>query len=417
MLDLKRLRQEPEIYKNSLAKRNPSYLALIDELLETDEDYRKQLQERQDLEARRNSLSKLVGQKKSKGENADEEIKELNLLKEKLKEIAEKEPEILSKQESILFEIPNLPSESVPEGKSEEDNLEIYKWGETRKFDFQVLDHEEIGRKLDVLDFERGVKLAQSRFTLVKGLGAKLERALINFMLDKATENGYTEISPPLMVNSNSLYGTGQLPKFSADLYKIEAEDLYLIPTAEVPLTNIYNDEILRLEDLNISITAFTPCFRSEAGAASRDTRGIIRQHQFSKIELVKITKPEDSEEEHEKLTKDAESILQALGLPYRKVLLCSGDMGFSAQKCYDLEVWFPSQNKYREISSCSNFGDFQARRAKIRFKRDSQSKAELVHTINGSGLAVGRTMAAIMENYQNADASFEIPEVLKKYF
>jgi seryl-tRNA synthetase len=417
MLDLKRLRQEPEIYKNSLAKRNPSYLALIDELLETDEDYRKQLQERQDLEARRNSLSKLVGQKKSKGENADEEIKELNLLKEKLKEIAEKEPEILSKQESILFEIPNLPSESVPEGKSEEDNLEIYKWGETRKFDFQVLDHEEIGRKLDVLDFERGVKLAQSRFTLVKGLGAKLERALINFMLDKAFENGYTEISPPLMVNSNSLYGTGQLPKFSADLYKIEAEDLYLIPTAEVPLTNIYNDEILRLEDLNISITAFTPCFRSEAGAASRDTRGIIRQHQFSKIELVKITKPEDSEEEHEKLTKDAESILQALGLPYRKVLLCSGDMGFSAQKCYDLEVWFPSQNKYREISSCSNFGDFQARRAKIRFKRDSQSKAELVHTINGSGLAVGRTMAAIMENYQNADASFEIPEVLKKYF
>lgn len=417
MLDLKKLRQEPEKFKKSLEKRNIEYKRLIDEILNVDEEYRKLCQEKQELEAKRNSLSKIVGQKKSKNENADLEISELNELKERLKEISEKEPEIFSKQESLLFDIPNTPSESVPEGKGEEENLEIYKWGKVREFEFKALDHDEIGKKLDILDFERGVKLAKSRFTLIKGLGAKLERALINFMLDKAAENGYTEISPPLMVNSSALYGTGQLPKFVEDLYKIENEDLYLIPTAEVPLTNIFNDEILKIEDLNISIAAFTPCFRSEAGAASKDTKGIIRQHQFSKIELVKITKPEDSEEEHERLTKDAESILQALELPYRKVLLCAGDMGFSAQKCYDLEVWFPGQNKYREISSCSNFGDFQARRAKIRFKRDSQSKAELVHTINGSGLAVGRTLAAILENYQNPDGSIEIPEALKRYF
>ena len=416
MLDIKLIREKPEYVKKMLSMRNITLSALIDEILALDEAHRRELQRKQELEAKRNFLSKEVGNKKSRQENADAEISELNTIKADLKAIADLEPELHAKQLALLEVIPNLPDETVPAGSDEHANQEIFRWGEPRKFDFPVLEHDELGLKNKMFDFERGVKLATSRFTLLTGLGAKLERALINFMLDSASQRGYQEIFPPIIVNSDSMYGTGQLPKFKEDLYKLENQELYLIPTAEVPLTNIYRDEILSADDLPCYLCAYTPNFRSEAGSASKDTRGIIRQHQFNKIELVKLTKPEDSQAEHEKLTQDAEAVLQALGLPYRKVLLCSGDMGANASKCYDLEVWFPSQNKYREISSCSNFKDYQARRAKIRFKRETGAKAELVHTINGSGLAVGRTLAAILENYQNADGSFDIPEILKPY-
>lgn len=423
MLDIKKIRQDPEEVKQSLAKRDSSLCDLIDKIIELDKEHREILQELESLQAERNRLSKLVGQKKSSGEDAETEIAELNKIKESIKALGDKEPELFNKQMNILAGIPNMPAKDTPEGESEEQNQEVLQWGEIRNFDFDPKGHDEIGKDLDILDFERGVKIAHSRFTLLKGLGARLERALINFMLDKAADNGYTEVFPPIMVNPESLHGTGQLPKFEEDLYKIANDNLYLIPTAEVPVTNIYRDEILAEDDLNISYCAFTPNFRSEAGAASRDTRGIIRQHQFNKVELVKFCKPEDSEAEHQKLTQDAESILQALKLPYRKVMLCTGDLGFSAQKCYDLEVWFPEQKKYREISSCSNFGDFQARRAKIRFKRKPKDgenpkkiKAELIHTLNGSGLAVGRTMAAILENYQNEDGSVTMPEALLPY-
>lgn len=416
MLDIKLIREKPQEIKDALSKRNPALTQLVDQVIAIDEEYRRELQRKQELEARRNTLSREVGQKKSKGENADNEMDELNQIKNDLKAIADLEPELFARQTAILEGIPNTPDASVPEGKDEHDNQEVYKWGTPRDFDFTPLEHDELGAKLGMFDFERGVKLATSRFTLLTGLGAKLERALINYMLDTASLNGYQEIFPPIIVNSDCLYGTGQLPKFKADLYKLEGEELYLIPTAEVPLTNIYRDEILDADQLPMSLCAYTPNFRSEAGSASKDTRGIIRQHQFNKIELVKICKPEESAAEHEKLTSHAEAILQGLELPYRKVLLCSGDMGANASKCYDLEVWFPGQNKYREISSCSNFKDYQARRAKIRFKRDAKAKTELVHTINGSGLAVGRTLAAIIENYQNEDGTVNIPRVLEKY-
>ncbi|MEY3370443.1 MAG: seryl-tRNA synthetase [Cyanobacteriota bacterium] len=416
MLDIKLIREKPEYVKKMLSMRNITVSGLIDEILALDEAHRRELQHKQELEAKRNFLSKEVGNKKSRQEDASAEISELNTIKADLKAIADLEPELHAKQLALLEVIPNLPDETVPAGSDEHANQEIFRWGEPRKFDFPVLEHDELGLKNKMFDFERGVKLATSRFTLLTGLGAKLERALINFMLDSASQRGYQEIFPPIIVNSDSMYGTGLLPKFKEDLYKLENQELYLIPTAEVPLTNIYRDEILSADDLPCYLCAYTPNFRSEAGSASKDTRGIIRQHQFNKIELVKLTKPEDSQAEHEQLTQDAEAVLQALGLPYRKVLLCSGDMGANASKCYDLEVWFPSQNKYREISSCSNFKDYQARRAKIRFKRETGTKAEFVHTINGSGLAVGRTLAAILENYQNADGSFDIPEVLKPY-
>lgn len=416
MLDIKLIRKEPEKIKELLSRRNPIWTSQIDQIIEIDQAYRTALQEKQELEAKRNLLSKVVGMKKSKGENADTEMKELADIKTKLQNIADKEPELFAKQNSILEGIPNIPDASLPIGKSDEDNHEVLKWGNPRKFSFPVQKHDELGKNLGIFDFERGVKLAKSRFTLIKDQGAKLERALINFMLDHATSRGYMEIQPPILVNSACLYGTGQLPKFKEDLFKVENEDLYLIPTAEVPLTNIYHDEIIDGADLPIYFCAYTPNFRSEAGSASKDTRGIIRQHQFNKIELVKLCKPEDSVAEHEKLTQDAEAILQALELPYRKMLLCTGDIGANAHRCYDLEVWFPGQAKYREISSCSNFIDFQARRAQIRFKVDANSKTEFVHTINGSGLAVGRTVAAILENYQNEDGSVTIPQALKKY-
>lgn len=415
MIDIKLVRQNLAAVKQALALRNSSWIDLVDELSEIDKEYRLALQEKEELEAQRNQLSKEVGLKKSQKQDAEREIEQLNTIKAKLKNIADKEPQLSKRQKDLLESIPNIPDSTTPVGRDETENQVVYEHGVIPRFDFEVLDHDEIGRRLDILDFERGVKLAQSRFTLVKGLGAKLERALINFMLDSATRNGYIECIPPILVNSESLFGTGQLPKFREDLYKVEGDDLFLIPTAEVPLTNIYRDEILDESQLPISFCAYTPNFRSEAGAASKDTRGIIRQHQFNKIELVKISHPDFSAADHEQLTKDAESILQALELPYRKLLLCTGDIGFGAAKCYDLEVWFPGQAKYREISSCSNFKDFQARRAKIRFK-SKDSKPSLVHTINGSGLAVGRTLAAILENYQNLDGTVRIPRVLEPY-
>ena len=421
MLDIKKIRQEPDLIKELLSYRNLEFINIIDQILEVDSKWREKLSEKEKLEAERNKLSKKVGQKKAKKENADKELESLNIIKDKLKEISELEPKFSEEQKKLLFELPNTPSKCTPEGKSEEENKLVYEWGEKRNFDFPVLEHHEIGVQQNILDFERGVKLAKSRFTAVKGLASKLERALMNLMLDLAAEGDYEETSVPVIANADSLQGTGQFPKFKEDVFKLQDEDLYLIPTAEVPLTNLYRDEILNEEELPIRLTAYTPCFRSEAGSAGRDTRGIIRQHQFYKVELVTLCKAEQAEEEHEKLTKQAEKVLQILELPYRKVQLCSGDLGFSATKCYDLEVWFPSQNRYREISSCSLFGDFQASRAQIRFKRSNQdnpkkSKNELVHTINGSALAVGRTLAAILENYQKEDGSIEIPKALQVY-
>ena len=317
----------------------------------------------------------------------------------------------------IMLTIPNMPDASVPVGKDDTENPEVRKWGEPTHFDFEPKAHWDLGEDLGILDSNRAAKVSGGRFYYYLGLGARLERAVYNFMLDQHTQkDGYTEVIPPYIVNRETMTGTGQLPKFHEDMYRLEGMEMYLIPTAEVPLTNYYRDEIIDGAKLPIYLTAFTPCFRAEAGSAGRDTRGLIRQHQFHKVEMVKFTKPEDSFDELEKLTHDAEGILQALGLPYHVVCLCTGDLGFSATKCYDIEVWFPAQNKYREISSCSNCVDFQARRANIRFRRDSKSKPEFVHTLNGSGLAVGRTVAAILENYQQADGSIVVPEVLRPY-
>ncbi len=424
MLDIKLIRKDPEAVKATISRRKAELANCIDKVLSIDTEYRAALLTKETLEAERNKLSKLVGQLKaaaakdpSAEAEASEVITKLNHIKAELQSIAEKEPELYASLTSILETLPNLPDISVPIGADENDNQEILSWGDKPQWasGFQPATHEDLGESLGMFDFERGVKIAKSRFTLITGIGAKLERALINFMLDSAAARGYSETMPPVLVNSASLYGTGQLPKFSEDVFKIENDDLYLIPTAEVPITNIYRDEILSLDQLPAYFCAYTPCFRSEAGSAGKDTRGIIRQHQFNKVELVKFCSPETSADEHEKLTQDAEAILQTLGLAYRKILLCTGDMGFGAAKCYDLEVWFPSQNKYREISSCSNFGDFQARRAQIRYKTAS-GKNELVHTINGSGLAVGRTVAAILENYQNPDGSVTVPKALLPY-
>jgi seryl-tRNA synthetase len=341
---------------------------------------------------------------------------EMKGVAERIKEIDEKLKGVEQGGADFLLNVPNIPNASVPVGKDETENLEVRKWGEPRKFDFIPLNHWDIGEKLGIIDFETGAKIAGARFTLMKGAGARLERALMNFMLDLHTSKGYTEVFPPLLVNRESMTGTGQLPKFEMDLFRVADPELYLIPTAEVPVTNIHRDEILREELLPLYYTAYTPCFRREAGSYGKDVRGLIRQHQFNKVELVKFSRPEDSHAELESLTADAESILQLLGLPYRVVLLCTGDMGFSSAKTYDIEVWLPGQDRYREISSCSNFEDFQARRANIRFKREGKKGTEYVHTLNGSGLAIGRTLVAILENYQNADGSVSVPDVLKKY-
>ena len=409
MLDIKLIRENPEKINELLKRRNPD--------LSIDEVIRKIQTKADELRAKRKSESQKIGLMKKNGENTDKIQEEVRVLGDEIKEFEEKQTELDAKQRDILLHIPNIPDETTPIGASDADNVEVYKWGEPRKFDFEFKAHWDLCEEKNLVDFERGVKLSQSRFTLYRGKGSRLERAIINFFLDYHTEQqGYEEILPPFMANSATMTGTGQLPKFAEDMYKCENEDLYLIPTAEVPVTNIYSGEILSEEDLPKYMTAYTPCFRREAGSAGKDTRGLIRVHQFNKVELVKLCTPETSKEEHEKLTEDAEKMLQLLELPYRREALSTGDIGFSANKCWDLEVWMPSYNTYKEISSCSNYGDYQARRANIRYKEKATGKTRFVHTINGSGLAVGRTFAAIVENYQQADGTIIIPEVLRKY-
>lgn len=415
MLDIKLIRENPEKINELLKRRNPELS--INEVIAIDEERRKIQTKADELRAKRKSESQKIGLMKKNGENTDEIQEDVRVLGDEIKELEEKQNALDFKQRDILLHIPNIPDETTPIGASDADNVEVYKWGEPRKFDFEFKAHWDLCEEKNLVDFERGVKLSQSRFTLYRGKGSRLERAIINFFLDYHTEQqGYEEILPPFMANSATMTGTGQLPKFAEDMYKCENEDLYLIPTAEVPVTNIYSGEILSEEDLPKYMTAYTPCFRREAGSAGKDTRGLIRVHQFNKVELVKLCTPETSKEEHEKLTEDAEKMLQLLELPYRREALSTGDIGFSANKCWDLEVWMPSYNAYKEISSCSNYGDYQARRANIRYKEKATGKTRFVHTINGSGLAVGRTFAAIVENYQQADGTIIIPEVLRKY-
>lgn len=416
MLDIKLIRENPEKINELLKRRSPDLS--IDEVIEVDKQ-RRELQVKADnLRAQRKTSSQDIGKLKKEGKDTETLQEQVRQMGEDIKAIEEQENELNDRQRDILLNIPNTPDESAPVGPDESANILVKTVGEPNKKSFEIKPHWDIGSELGMLDFERGVKISESRFTVYKGAGARLERAIINFFLDvQTTEHGYTECITPYLVNSASMTGTGQLPKFKEDMYKCEEEDLYLIPTAEVPLTNIYANEILNEEDLPIYMTAFTPCFRREAGSAGKDTRGLIRQHQFNKVELVKLCTPETSAEEHEKLTLNAEKMLEMLELPYRRVELCSGDMGFSAQKCYDLEVWLPSSGTYREISSCSNFGDYQARRANLKYRSKATGKPEFIHTINGSGLAVGRTFAAIIENCQQEDGSILVPQVLQKYF
>jgi seryl-tRNA synthetase len=412
MLDLKFVINNLEAVKTNLKNRGIALEGI--EQIRTLVEKRNALQAEHDhLRNEQNQASQEIQKKKKAGEDTADVMKAMKQVSHRLKEIHPASEEIQEKLQTLLLEIPNIPHETVPIGKDENQNIEIRTWGEKPKFDFEPKAHWDIGEALGILDFERGAKIAGSRFALYRGQGARLERSLINFMLKVQTqENGYEEVLPPFMVNEKSLIATGHLPKFALELFKT-TEGYYLIPTAEVPLTNIYRDEILNEEDLPIHITSYTPCFRSEAGSYGKDVRGLIRQHQFNKIEMVKFTKPEDSYEHLEQLTAHAESVLQKLGLHYRVVSLCTGDLGFSAAKTYDIEVWLPGQSRYREISSCSNFEDFQARRAKIRYK-DSKGKNHLLHTLNGSGLAVGRCLVAILENYQKIDGSVEIPEALR---
>ena len=415
MLDIKMIRENPEKVNELLQRRNPELS--IDGVLEIDAERRKIQTQVDELRAKRKNDSQKIGMMKKKGENTDAVQEEVRKLGDDIKSLEEKQSELDEKQRDLLLHIPNIPDETTPIGLSEDDNQEVYKWGEPRKFDFEFKAHWDLCEEKNLVDFERGVKLSQSRFILYRDKGSRLERAIINFFLDYHTENqGYEEILPPFMANSTTMTGTGQLPKFKEDMYKCENEDLYLIPTAEVPVTNIYAGEILSEDDLPKYMTAYTPCFRRESGSAGRDTRGLIRVHQFNKVELVKLCTPQTSKDEHEKLTEDAEKMLQLLELPYRREALSTGDIGFSANKCWDLEVWMPSYGAYKEISSCSNFGDYQARRANIRYRDKETGKVQFVHTINGSGLAVGRTFAAIVENYQQEDGTIIIPEVLRKY-
>ena len=414
MLDIKLIRENPEKINELLKRRNPELS--IDKVLEIDADRRKIQAEADELRSKRKNESQKIGMMKKNGENTDAIQEEVRALGDEIKALEEKQIELDNAQKDLLLHIPNIPDETTPIGKSEDDNPTVSTWGEPTKFDFDFKPHWDLCEEKNLVDFERGVKLSQSRFTLYRGKGAKLERAIIQIFLDLHTEkHGYEEILPPFMANAATMTGTGQLPKFKEDMYKCVDEDLYLIPTAEVPVTNIYAGEILSEADLPKYMTAYTPCFRREAGSAGKDTRGLIRVHQFNKVEMVKLTTPESSPEEHEKLTQDAEQCLKMLGLPFRRVALCTADIGFSANKCYDLEVWMPSYNTYKEISSCSNYGDYQARRANIRY-RNKEGKLQFVHTINGSGLAVGRTFAAIVENFQQADGTILIPEVLQKY-
>ena len=415
MLDIKLIRENPEKVNELLKRRNPDLS--IDAVLAVDEERRQIQTQADELRAKRKNESQKIGMMKKNGENTDAIQEDVRKLGDEIKALEEKQVELDEKQRNLLLYTPNIPDETTPIGASDADNVEVSKWGEPTKFDFEFKAHWDLCEEKNLVDFERGVKISQSRFTLYRGKGAKLERAVINFFLDEHTEKqGYEEILPPFMCNSATMTGTGQLPKFKEDMYKCVDEDLYLIPTAEVPVTNIYQNEILSEDDLPKYMTAYTPCFRREAGSAGKDTRGLIRVHQFNKVEMVKLCTPETSKDEHEKLTEDAEEMLKKLNLPFRRVALSTGDIGFSANKCWDLEVWMPSYNAYKEISSCSNFGDYQARRANIRYKEKATGKTRFVHTINGSGLAIGRTVAAIIENFQQADGTIIVPEVLRKY-
>ena len=414
MIDPKMLREKSEIVFESLKKRGTEIN--MDRLFSFDEKRRMLIQESEKMKSERNELSNEIARLKKSGSDAENKISHLRDLGKDIEGL-EQELRIVEKEwENMLLVIPNIPHESVPVGTSETDNKEVRVWGEKPSFDFAPIPHWDIGEKLDILDFKRAAKITGSRFTLYKAGGALLERALINFMLDLHTrEHGYTEVLPPFMVNRDAMTGTGQLPKFEEELFKLQGIDYFLIPTAEVPVTNIYNNEILKEDDLTIKFVAYTPCFRAEAGAHGKDTRGLTRQHQFNKVELVKFARPEQSYEELEGLLLDAEDVLKKLNIHYRVSLLCTGDLGFSSAKTYDIEVWLPGQNIYREISSCSNFENFQARRARIRYRK-SGNKVDFVHTLNGSGLAVGRTVMAVMENYQNSDGSVTIPEALRPY-
>lgn len=415
MLDLRFVRENIDLVEESLRKRGNKLS--LDNFKDLEEQRRELIAEVEKLKHRRNVVSDQIGELKRKGEDASGIIAEMKEVSDKIKDYDKKLAELEATIRDTLLGIPNIPHESVPFGSSDQDNEEVLRWGEPRDFAFAPKAHWDLGEELDILDFERAARVTGARFTFLKNAGARLERSLVNFMLDLHVEkHGYTEIFPPFVVNAASATGTGQLPKFGEDMFKLEGLDYYLIPTAEVPVTNLYREEILEEKLLPIYHVAYSACFRAEAGSHGRDTRGIIRQHQFNKVELVKFVKPEDSYAELEKLTADAEEVLQLLELPYRKVVLCTGDLTFSSAKTYDLEVWMPAYNDYREISSCSNFEDFQARRAGIRYRREEDGKTEFVHTLNGSGLAIGRTLAAILENYQNEDGSITVPEVLRPY-
>ncbi len=416
MLDIKLLRNNIELVERSLKDRGGD-LSDISNFKELDLERRRLLQESEQLKNRRNQVSQEIAIKKKQGESADDIIAEMRQVSDRIKELDEQVRDLEQRINDMVLALPNIPHESVPKGSSEDDNEEIRRWGEPKSFEFEPKAHWDIAEALGILNFEAAAKVTGSRFVFYTGLGARLERALIQYMMDVHVDrHGYEEMFPPMIVNRDSMIGTGQLPKFAEDVFKLEEWDYYLVPTAEVPVTNYHRDEILSIDDLPKYYVAYSACFRSEAGSAGRDTRGIIRQHQFNKVELVKLTVPDHSYEELEKLTNDAEYILQQLGLPYRVINKCTGDLGFAAAKTYDLEVWLPHSKTYREISSCSNFEDFQARRANIRFRREPKAKPEFVHTLNGSGLAIGRTVAAILENYQQPDGSVVIPEVLRPY-
>src|SRR5208283_2592494 len=414
MLDARFVRENIALLKKSLEDRASDVDLSAFPAME--EERLGMLKESEELRNKRNIVSEEIGRLKKQKQDAEPLVSEMKGVSDRIKELDEKIKGIEDKTRLFLLNIPNIPHKSVPVGKDEMENVEIRKCGEPETLGFPPLNHWDIAETLGIIDFERGAKIAGARFSLMKGAGARLERSLMNFMLHLNTEKGYTEIFPPILVNRESMTGTGQLPKFEAELFRTADPEFYLIPTAEVPVTNIHRDEILREDQLPIYYTAYTPCFRREAGSYGKDVRGLIRQHQFNKVELVKFVKPENSYDELEKLTVNAEDILQKLGLPYRVIVLCTGDMGFSSAKTYDIEVWLPGQNRYREISSCSNFGDFQARRANIRFKRETKKGTEFVHTLNGSSLAIGRTLVAILENYQQKDGTVSVPEALRHY-
>ena len=414
MLDIKMIRQNTDEIKERLATRGVK-AEKIDALLEKDKRRRELLVETEGLKQKRNEVSAEIANAKRNKQDATDAIKEMREVGAKIKSLDEELEEVEATVKDMASRLPNLPNPTIPVGPDESANVELRKVGTPREFDFEPKAHWDIGEDLGILDFDRGAKVSGARFVYYKGLGARLERAVYNFMLDEHAKEGYTEMLPPYIVNAQTMYGTGQFPKFKEDVYQVNGEDMTLIPTAEVPLTNYYRDEVIQMEKLPVYFTALTPCFRSEAGSAGRDTRGLIRMHQFNKVEMVKFSKPENSYDELEKMTQNAGNIMEKLGLPYHVITLSTGDMGFSAAMTHDLEVWMPAQNKYREISSCSNCEDFQARRAHIQY-RDENGKLNFVHTLNGSGLAVGRTVAAILENYQNEDGSVTVPEALRPY-